>query len=212
MLNQLVTRTVAIQWEAIVVIILGIYIIGNLTWSDILFHDSYVLPIIAECYETNQSTFCQDMREKLGCGLTEQLCLGNKYWDIQKWQVFFVGSLMFAFRIGIAIVLHVRTVYKVRPFTIFMALIYGIVGANLFLFGVLDSLYFVFQEKGIPDTLPWLAGNGVFQETQKWFGDPNEVDQKDLIATNIVGFVLIIGFIFLGMFVMYISHSSRAIA
>ena len=212
MLNQLVTRTVAIQWEAVVVIILGIWIIINVADTDIKFHGNYVGKLIEMCHKNNQSVECNEFREHLGVPMTAQIELGDKYWQELNEEPIWIGITMFGFRMGTALLLHFQTVYKIRPFTIMMAVLYGIIGAILFNFGLVDSLYYILQGQEIPDTLPWLDGAGVFTTMKEWYGDPLHVDQKELITANIIGIGIIGIFIFMAMLVMYFSHSQRAIA
>ena|SRR3990167_828188 len=209
---HLLERSKAIQWESTVVLVLGAILISAFTINDINFHGHYVGKLIELCYPENQSHECTEFRKHLGVSMTAHTELGNQYWQDQQWQVWFVGIMMFWFRMSIAIILHKKTVYKIKSFTIIMAVIYGIIGSTLFLFGVLDSLYYVYQKENIPDTLSWLDGTGVFQETKKFFGDPTHVEFEDLIATNIIGILLILGFIFVGMLTMAVSKSERAIA
>lgn len=212
MLNQLVTRTVAIQWEAIVVIILGIWIIINVADTDIKFHGNYVGKLIEICNPSNQSDECTAFREHLGVPMTAQIELGNKYWQELNEEPIWIGVTMFGFRFGMAIMLHFQTIYKIKPFSIMMAILYGIIGAVLFYFGLVDTLYYVLQGQDIPQTLPWLDGAGVFTELKTWYGDPLHVDQKDLVVANILGTSIIGTFIFSAMLVMYVTGSRRAIA
>ena len=212
MLNHLVTRTIAIQWEAVIVIGLGIWIIINVADTDIKFHGNYVGKLIEICHKNNQSDECNEFREHLGVPMTAQIELGDKYWKELNEEPIWIGLTMFGFRIGTALLLHFQTVYKIRPFTIMMAILYGIIGAVLFYFGLVDTLYYILQGKEIPSQLPWLDGVGIFQTTKEWYGDPLHVDLKDLMIANMIGISIIGIFIFSAMLTMYFSRSTRAIA
>lgn len=175
--------------------------VASITATDISFHGDYVLHIESWCHTDNQDAFCTDFREKHGLSMTEQSGIGNKYWDRLLSQALEVFIIMFAIRMAFAYMLQVGVRKKIRITSILIAIVWGASASTLFLFGVLDTLYYVFQSEPIPETLGWLNGAGVFTESKAWFGDPEVVDKLDLFATNLVGIGILISLVFLTAFV-----------
>jgi hypothetical protein len=199
--------------EGFFAILLGLLMVASITATDIAFHSDYVLIIESWCYSDNQDAFCTDFREKHDLSMTEQSGIGNKYWDRLLGQALEVFIIMFAVRMAFAYMLQVGVRKKIRITSILIAIVWGASASTLFMFGVLDTLYYVFQSEPIPETLGWLNGAGVFTESKAWFGDPNVVDKADLIATNIVGIGILISLVLLTAFVFKENgYSHRGIA
>jgi hypothetical protein len=202
-LEQTIINTKPVLVEGFLAILLGFAMVASITATDISFHDDYVKLIISECHPDNQSDECIAFRDYHGVGITEQIALGDKYWDRLLGQALEVFIIMFLARMIFAYMLQIGARKKIRITSVLIALVWGASATTLFLFGVLDTLYyFIGDETGqLPQTLSWLDGAGVFTETKAWFGDPNTVDQADLLATNLVGIGILIALVFLTAFV-----------
>ena len=102
---------------------------------------------------------------------------------------------------------------RIRITSILIALVWGASASTLFLFGILDTFYYVFQEDSIPDQLAWLNNVGVFTETKSFTGDPLIVDKADLFITNLIGIGILISLVFLTAVVFVENRlTSRGIA
>ena len=200
-LEQIVKESKPVLTEAIIVLFISSIIISNYTFTDINFHDNFVLPIISECHSNNVSTFCEGLREKFDCSRTDQLCLGKAYWQEQQRQVIWIGFALFTIRMSFGYMLQKYLHKKIRGTTILMAIIWGSIATIMFSFGLLDSFYFVFQGKEIPETLSWLNNNGVFIEIAKWSGTIDNVEATDLYYANLAGIILIGQLIFILMYI-----------
>ena len=199
--TSIIQKSKPVFVEGLLAILLGAVMVASITATDISFHGDYVLLVESWCHPDNQDLFCQDFREKHGLGLTDQSGIGAKYWDRLLAQALEVFIIMFLARMVFAYMLQIGARKRIRITSILIAIIWGASASTLFLFGVLDTLYYVFQDEPIPDQLAWLDGAGVFTETKAWFGDPNHVDIADLIATNLVGIGILISLVFLTAFV-----------
>lgn len=206
---ELIKKSSPILIEGVFILLIGFIIVANTTTTDIVLHDNYVLPIISHCFPENQDDFCTSIRQQMGLPNNAQLDLGNIYWQELARQAVFIGVILFLIRIAIGFFLQIQGVRKIRFTTLLMALFWGLVGSTLFLFGFLDTLYYVFQFEVMPDTLAHLNNAGLFQETRSFTGDPNVVEAEDLILTNILGLVIILSFLFVIMLVFANMPQSR---
>ena len=184
---QFLTRSSGVLTEAVVVFAISFLVIGNITYTDIVFHDFYVLPAIETCYPENQSEFCTNIRDRHGIASDAQVEIGDIYWNELLRQAVMNGVILFAIRIGFAWMAKRTANRKIRPVTILVALIWGLTASGLFLFGFLDFLYYELRAMDVPEQQPWLNNTGLFAYTQSYFGDPNTVDIQDLIATMLIG-------------------------
>jgi len=211
--GNLITRSKPVLIEGAFIIAIGFLLVGNTTITDIVFHDNYVLPAIGTCYPENQEAFCVDIRKRMGLVPTAHLEIGDFYWNELARQAVFIGVIMFAIRMGIGAFLQIQQLRRIRLSTILMAVTWGVVGSGLFLFGFVDTLYYVFQGEDAPDTLAWLNSAGIFEQTREFTGDPNLVEIEDLYLTNILGILVIGAFLFVTM-VAYANSgmSNRGIA
>ncbi len=189
---ETVRKSYPILLEGGFIIIIGLVIVANTTITDIRFHDNYVLPAIETCFPSNQEEFCTNIRTRMGIPMDAQLEIGNAYWNELARQAIFIGVILFSIRLGIGFFLQVQGIRKVRATTILMALFWGVAGTTFFLFGFVDTLYFVAQGEDAPEELAWLNNAGIFVETRSFTGDPNIVEKEDLYLTNVLG-ILIIG-------------------
>ncbi len=197
---ELISRSVPVLTEGLFIIVIGLVIVGSFTTTDIVFHDNYVLPAIETCFPENQEQFCQNIRQRMGLTTDAQLEIGDIYWAELTRQAILIGFILFLTRLGIGYFLQIQGVRKVRASTVLMALFWGLVGSSLFLFGFLDTLYYVFQERPIPTELAWLNSAGIFSETKTFTGSPEVVEIEDLFLTNILGVVVIGSFLLIMMF------------
>jgi len=206
---ELIKKSSPILIEGIFILLIGFIIVANTTTTDIVLHDNYVLPIISHCFPENQDEFCTNIRLQMGLPSDAQLDLGNIYWDELARQALFIGIILFLIRIAIGFFLQIQGVRRVRFTTILMALFWGLVGSTLFLFGFLDTLYFVFQGEEMPSELRWLDNAGIFVETRMFTGSIDHVEAEDLILTNILGIAIILSFLFVIMLVFASMPQSR---
>lgn len=205
---ELVSRSVPVLTEGLFIIVIGLVIVGSFTTTDIIFHDNYVLPAIETCFPENQEQFCQNIRQRMGLTSNAQLEIGDIYWAELTRQAIMIGFILFLTRLGIGYFLQIQGVRKVRASTVLMALFWGLVGSSLFLFGFLDTLYYVFQDRPVPNELAWLNMAGLFTETKSFTGDPNIVEIEDLFLTNILG-VVVIGSFLLIMMVSFARNGQK---
>jgi len=82
-----------------------------------------------------------------------------------------------------------------------MAIFWGLAGSLFFVFGFVDSLYFLAQGEDAPDELAWLNNAGIFVETRSFTGDPMIVEKEDLYLTNALGILIILSFLVILMIV-----------
>lgn len=200
-ISSLVETSKPIFIEGIIAVVLGFAMVFSITATDISFHDDYVKIILSWCHPDNQDAFCTNFREIHGLSDTEQSGIGNKYWNRLLGQAVEVFGIMFLVRMAFGFLMQIGVRKKIRVTTFLMAIIWGASATTLFMFGVLDTMYFVFQNIPIPDTLDWLNGAGVFTESKMWFGDPEIVDKEDLFATNIVGIAILVTLVILNAIV-----------
>lgn len=201
MSGSLISRSQPVLFEGVIVILLGLFIIYNLTVTDISFHGNYVGFLIEKCHPKNHEKLCDEFREHLKVSNDAQMELGDPYWQDLARQSFFIGLTMFFIRVSFIWILHKSHVQKIRPSSVLMAFLYGVVGYGLFVGGLLDTLYFVLQGQLIPTNLDWLDHAGLFEYTKGWDGDPSHVSSTDLYLTNftmvlIIGSVLVLTMIF----------------
>jgi hypothetical protein len=199
--------------EGFFAILIGFLAVFSITATDITFHSDYVLIIESWCHESNQDGFCTDFREKHGLDMTDQSGIGDKYWDRLLGQALEIFVILFAVRMVFAYMLQIGARKRIRITSILIALVWGASASTLFMFGILDTFYYVFQEDEIPDQLEWLNSAGVFTETKSFTGDPLIVDKADLFITNIIGIGILISLVFLTAFVFVENKlTSRGIA
>jgi|GEM_PF-2371064 hypothetical protein len=203
--TNVIHKTKPVLIEGLILIAIGLIIVANTTMTDIKFHDYYVKPQISECYETNQSAFCQEIRQKMGLEKTAHLEIGNVYWNELLRQATMIGLIMLVVRLSFAVMLHKAGIRKIKTSSIMMAMMWGFVASGFFLFGFLDTFYFWFQGTDVSTLandagqLQWLDYAGVFNETKGLTGSPDHVEVMDLYLTNILGLVIVGGFWFLTM-------------
>ncbi len=199
--SALVSKSAPVLIEGLFIIIIGLVIVANTTVSDIIFHDNYVLPAVSTCFPENQETFCQDIRMRMGLAPNAQLEIGDIYWNELARQALFIFVILFLIRVGIGFFLQIQGIRKIRTTTFLMATFWGLAGSAFFLFGFVDSLYFLFQGEDAPEELAWLNNAGLFVETRSFTGDPNIVEKEDLFLTNALGIVIIVSFLLILMLV-----------
>ena len=206
-------KTKPVFSEGIFAILIGFIAVFSITATDISFHGDYVLIIEEFCHPEQQGDFCTEFREKHGLDMTDQSGIGNKYWDRLLGQALEIFVILFAVRIVFAYMLQIGARKRIRITSILIALVWGASASTLFLFGVLDTFYYVFQDDDIPDQLAWLNNAGVFTETKSFTGDPNIVDKADLFITNLIGIGILVSLVFLTAIVFVENRlTSRGIA
>lgn len=183
--------------EFILMIVIVSMVTLFVTWIDIMIHDSYVLPIIAECFESNTSEFCENRRTELidnsGFWVKEsndnpQLQLGGNYWFTLLSIPIFVAVLLAIFRP----VMGILAGAKINPMLFIIGLLWGFSVISLYYTGWLDFLYYFLRNLDIPMTLNWLNGIGAFQFVQH-LGPTESVDKEDLFLLMGIGLVSLLG-------------------
>lgn len=167
------------------------------TFIDIMIHDSYVRPIIAECYLENKSEFCEQRRAELinqaffwlDTNENPQLQLGGTYWFTLLTIPIFVAVIL-----GISRpIWGVMAGAKINPMLFIIGILWGFSVMSLYYFGWLDFLYYFLRDLPIPNTpLNWLDGVGAFTLVQN-MGPTTSVDAIDLYHLMGLGLVLLIG-------------------
>mgnify|MGYP006971711484 FL=1 len=206
-------KTKPVFSEGIFAILIGFIAVFSITATDISFHSDYVLIIESWCYPENQDEFCTNFREKHGLGMTDQSEIGDKYYERLLAQALEIFVILFAVRLVFAYMLQIGARKRIRITSLLIAIVWGASASTLFLFGILDTFYYVFQEDAIPDQLAWLNEVGVFTETKSFTGDPLIVDKADLFITNLIGIGILISLVFLTAIVFVENKlTSRGIA
>ena len=207
---QFFHRSSGVLTEAVVVFAISFLVIGNITYTDIVFHDFYVLPAIETCYPSNQSEFCTNIRDRHGIASDAQVEIGDIYWNELLRQAVMNGVILFAIRIGFAWMAKRTTGRRIRSVTILVAIIWGLTATGLFMFGFLDFLYYEMRGMDVPEELPWLNNTGLFAYTQSYFGDPNTVDIQDLYATMLIG-IGVFGLVWLFAMYAYVQSGLKGV-
>lgn len=187
-MTDLLTKQKLSLSEFILLLFVGGVSLLVLTYSDIINHDFYVLPIIGECFPENQSNFCLEIRELHGLPSNAQITLGSAYWDLLQTQAITIGVLLFVLRVGFG---YLAT-KKVDGLLILKGVVWGGTFSILFLFGWLDFGYYIMQQEAIPEQLPWLDQSGVFVWLKAFGVDPLVVDRGDLYLGMLIGVVIIL--------------------
>src|SRR3990167_4334016 len=131
--------------EGLIAILLGMIMVSSITATDIAFHDDYVLVVLSWCHPDNQDKFCTMFREKHGLSDTDQSGIGAKYWSRLLGQALELFAVLFVTRMAFGFLLQIGVHKKIRITTFLIAIVWGASASTLFMFGVLDTLYFVFQ-------------------------------------------------------------------
>jgi len=197
-MSQVLQETSPLVAELVGLFFISILVVGLIVFTDIKFHDDYVLDLIARCNADNQEDVCVEKREKFGLAEDAQIELGDPYWEVLMVQ-FIVIPIGFASFRFITIAIRKR---KFTAMRIFMIFLWGAIPLILFLFGVIDVFYYVARGVDIPDQLAWLNNVGVFEHTKSFGNDPLNVERSDLIITFALG-VMFIGLLFFIAFRMY---------
>jgi len=192
---ETVRKSYPILIEGMFIVIIGLVVVANTTITDIKFHDNYVLPAIETCFPENQEAFCTNIRTRMGIPMDAQNAIGTAYWKELARQALFIGFILFSIRLGIGFFLQVQGIRRVRATTFLMAFFWGLAGSVFFLFGFVDTMYFLAQGMDAPEQLAWLNNAGIFSETKTFTGDPTIVEKEDLYLTNILGIVIIVVFL-----------------
>lgn len=187
-MTDLLTKQKLSFAEFFLLLIVGGSALVILTYSDIVNHDFYVLPIISECFAENQSNFCLDIRELHGLPSDAHITLGSAYWKLLQLQAIGIGIMLFVLRVGFG---YLAT-KKIDGLLIIKGFIWGGTFSLLFLFGWLDFGYYVIQQEPIPEQLPWLDQSGVFVWLKMFGTDPLTVDRGDLYLGMLIGAVIIL--------------------
>lgn len=188
---NLIARQTPTPYEIIIPGAIAFFFAIIIGYSDIILFDAYVGTGIEICYSDNQSEECNIIRQKSGACKTCQIEIGEQYWQLQKLQAYSVGIALFF--IKFAIVVGTQGWAKLTGSVMFTAFLWGFTAFGLFMFGVVDLLYYELRPDIVkPQQLPWLNDSGVFEYT-KAFGNPDVVDYSDLYITFAMGIGIIAG-------------------
>lgn len=157
---------------------------GLFTVIDINVHINYVNPLLAECYESNNSELCFETRERAGIldDPSNQLAIGDTYWGTLLGVVLTIGMFFGAVRIVMGLLAgdrHIRMLILIG-----VLWFWGTVA--FFYFGYLDFGYYFLRGEMVDDVLPWLDGVGLFKYVQP-FGATEHVDRSDLYILMMIG-------------------------
>lgn len=194
------TKSVNAQFIMVTILIVGYSVI--IIDSDITFFDFYVLPDIAECYPENQTEHCLQTRELLGCGMTEQECIGNKYWEQVNKQAIGLGAVLFFARLIPSLHGYFTQGRRLTWVSFFEPIWWGSLAVLVFLGGVIDYGYYTMRGMDLPDALPWLNSVGLFEYTKQLTGDIAVVESLDLVLTMALS-IFLIGLIYLSAVLAY---------
>lgn len=188
--------------ELVGLFFITILVTGLIVFTDIKFHDDYVLDLISRCYAENQEDVCMEKRQDFGLPDDAQIELGNPYWELLMIQFIVIPIGFAGFRL-ITILIRKRKLTSMR---VFIVILWGALPLILFMFGVIDVFYYVGRGFEIPDQLEWLNNVGIFEHTKTLGNDPLTVERGDLLITFALG-VVFIGALFYVAVIMY--HQSR---
>lgn len=186
-MSQVISEASPLLAELTGLFFISVAITGLLIYTDITYHDKYVLFLISECYPENQDQFCTKYREREGLPSNAQMEIGKPYWDILAIQSILLPFTFAGFR-ALTIVIRHRKISEMR---VFMIILWGLVPFLLFYFGSIDVFYYVGRTMDIPDQLNWLNNAGIFQYTKAFGTDPLNVERSDLLFTFGLGVILI---------------------
>lgn len=194
-MSTILDETTPLVAELVGLFFISILVTGLIVYSDIKIFDEHIGVEIETCFPTNQETFCQNIRERLGLPFDAQIEIGNSYWEILAIQSIVIPLGFASFRF-ITIAVRKR---KFNSLRIFVVALWFLVPFSLFMFGVIDLFFYVARGMDIPEKLDWLNGVGVFQYSKVLGQDPINVESGDLIFTFTLGILFIIGLFFISM-------------
>jgi len=197
-MSELVSETTPLLVELVGLFFITILVTGLIVYTDIRFHDDYVLDLIARCNPDNQEDVCVEKRQKFGLPEDAQIELGQPYWEILMIQYIVIPIGFASFRL-LTILIRKR---KLTGLRIFIVILWGIVPLILLSAGIIDVFYYVGRGLEIPDQLEWLNFVGFLEHTKVLGNDPVNVERGDLIFTFTLGvlFIVLLFFIALKMY------------
>ncbi len=197
-MSELVSETTPLLVELVGLFFISILVTGLIVYTDIRFHDDYVLDLISRCHADNQEDVCVEKRQKFGLAEDAQLELGNPYWEVLMIQYIVIPIGFAGFRL-LTILIRKRKLTSLR---IFIVILWGVVPLILLTTGIIDLGYYVGRGLEIPDQLNWLNHVGIFEHTRTLGNDPVNVERGDLIFTFTLGvlFIVLLFFIALKMY------------
>ncbi len=173
--------------EFIFLIVITAIFTGLLIFTDIVVHDSYIKPLVAQCYSENQESICMIIRSINGLPSDTHISIGNAYWGVLLTQAIVVSAIIGSLRIMFA---HLAGA-KINAMVIFVGFLWFFTAFAFFFFGWLDYGYYALRGMEIPDSLPWLNDTGLFQLVQN-LGQTDQVDSSDLFLLMFIGLGIVI--------------------
>lgn len=173
--------------EFLFLIVITAVFTGLLIFTDIVVHDSYVKPLVAQCYAENQESICVIIRTINGLPSDAHISIGNAYWGVLLTQALVISAIIGSLRVMFARLAGA----KISPMVIFTGLLWFFTASAFFFFGWLDYGYYALRGIKIPELLPWLNDTGLFKFVQQ-FGQTNQVDSSDLFLLMFIGLGIVI--------------------
>lgn len=170
------------------ILVIGFIVNFVFAYTDVIVHDNFVGLIVAECYPSNETEFCQKAREVTECPDNSQNCLGLRYWVLLPQLVLIVSG----FTAILVMFFRILGGAKINGAIILVGIAWFITGIILPYTGWGDFTYYLIKDESIPDLLPWLDNAGLFPYIN--FGsDPQAVEKIDLYGLMGIGLVLLVG-------------------
>ncbi len=118
-MSELVSETTPLLVELVGLFFIAILVTGLIVYTDIRFHDDYVLDLISRCHADNQEDVCVEKRQDFGLAEDAQLELGNPYWEVLMVQYIVIPIGFAGFRL-LTIVIRKRKLTALRIFVVIM--------------------------------------------------------------------------------------------
>jgi len=197
-MSQTLQESTPLLAELVGLFFISILVVGLIVFTDIKFHDDYVLDLIERCHPESIEDVCVDKRRDFGLADDAQLELADPYFEVLMVQYIVIPIGFAGFRF-LTIAIRKR---KFTALRIFIILLWGIVPLILLSTGIIDVFYYVGRGIEIPETLEWLNFVGLFEHTKAFGNDPTIVERSDLLFTFALGviFILLLFFIAVKMY------------
>lgn len=161
--------------EVFIVFFFAVAVLALITNIDIIFHDSYVLPLISSCKPENPSPLeaCKIFLQSTA----EDLDIGRPYWNLLAAMIVMFAAMPAVFR---ALLGSIKT-----GFVYFYSIFLPVVG------GVEDFYYYSARGLVLPAELPWLDSQPFISYTRFLTGTEH-VTSQGLGISILFGFLSVI--------------------
>jgi hypothetical protein len=192
--NSLGKNSLFIGESIMFLIIIGSSII-MFTYIDIISHDFYALPVGAECYTGNNSSFCQKIDQLHNCPTGGDACIEAKYSQMLTIEAGWLAGLMVFIKLSLAVLFK----RKINATRIIQALIWGGSPVVLLWTGWEDFLYYFARNMPVPNSLPWLTNAGLFPLADKNILHIMQATSMSLYIVMAIGFVIVVTMLYFNM-------------